>query len=117
MLRVLKYFAESLEPGHLEGFYTRYDSVAEVSAIGEILACAGDSLRSLQIRGSPPCYPSDRKGWEDPLGRDYNELCKTEGEHPPTVSNLPFPWHVMTSAPFQATPLPDLDMDAFRAHL
>ena len=30
---------------------------------------------------------------------------------------LPFPWHVMTSAPFQATPLPDLDMDAFRAHL
>ena len=51
------------------------------------------------------------------LSRDYNELCKTEGEHPPTVSNLPFPWHVMTSAPFQATPLPDLDMDAFRAHL
>ena len=50
-------------------------------------------------------------------GRDYNELCKTEGEHPPTVSNLPFPLHVMTSAPFQATPLGDLHMDAFRAHL
>ena len=29
------------------------------------------------------------------IGRDYNELCKTEGEHPPTVSNLPFPWHMM----------------------
>ena len=49
--------------------------------------------------------------------RDYNELYKTKGEHPPTVSNLPFPLHVMTSAPFQATPLPDLHMDAFRAHL
>ena len=60
-----------------------------------------------------------RQGFDEPqpARRDYNELCKTEGEHPPTVSNLPFPWHVMTSAPFQATPLPDLDMDAFRAHL
>ena len=57
--------------------------------------------------------PSEFQGF----GRDYNELCKTEGEHPPTVSNLPFPWHVMTSAPFQATPLPDLHMDAVRAHL
>ena len=69
--RLLKSFAESLEPGHLEGFYTGCNSVAEVSAIGEILACAGQGLRSLQIRGSPPCYPSDRKGWEDPLDSTY----------------------------------------------
>ena len=38
--------------------------------------------------------PDDIKQWYR-LRRDYNELCKTEGEHPPTVSNLPFPWHMM----------------------
>ena len=64
--RLLKSFAESLEPGYLEGFYTGCNSV-ELSAIGEVLACAGQGLRSLQIRGSPPCYTSDRKGWEGPL--------------------------------------------------
>ena len=28
----------------------------------------------------------------DILGVAYNELYKTEGEHPPTVSNLPTMW-------------------------
>ena len=41
----------------------------------------------LQAYGQSTCPKA--APWD---GVAYNELCKTEGEHPPTVSNLPTMW-------------------------
>ena len=71
MLKILNMFTQSLEPGSLQHFSTRCHTVSEVSAIGELLASAGPSLRSLQIMGDASLYPSLRKDWKDPLDSTF----------------------------------------------
>ncbi|KAI1786717.1 hypothetical protein LXA43DRAFT_1098921 [Ganoderma leucocontextum] len=73
-LKLVNAFEASTEPGILRALSVRCSSVAEVVAVGELIAHARGALKTLDVGAEAQRFKSEQTNWEDPLDGHWERL-------------------------------------------